>query len=386
MVDPEKLNAFIGRILNDLGGALSVPMVRIGDRLGLYRALHARGPMDAGELAKEADIAERYAREWLSHQAASGYVEYDAASGRFSLPPEQAMVFAEVDSPVYLQGAFDLAVTMMENQAQVEPAFRSGKGVGWGDQAPCLFCTVGRFFRPGYHNNLVQSWLPALDGVVEKLTPRRQGRRCRVRTWLLDRHHGQGFPQLHLLSAMISTLHPSRQARVHAEQHGTTQNIRFEVALASDFPGENHDLVTFFDCLHDMGDPTGAARHGASIAETGRKLVDRRAGGRRSAGGQFEPGQPHVFRRLDDDLHSDLPRPACRRRARRPGGTGQTVVGYRGRGISAGAQGDGNAVQHDPRSAPPESFPCPRGSEASRIQPPRAGSSARVQFFRPPHR
>jgi hypothetical protein len=169
MVDEAKLNQFIGQMLGDLGGALSVSMVRMGDRLGLYKALHANGPMTSAELATKANVAERYAREWLSHQAASGYLSYDPDTGRFALPPEQAMVFAEPESPVYMQGGFDLAIAMMQNQALVEPAFRTGKGVGWGDQSQCLFCAVGRFFRPGYHNNLVASWLPALDGMVAKL-------------------------------------------------------------------------------------------------------------------------------------------------------------------------------------------------------------------------
>jgi hypothetical protein len=131
--------------------------------------MHASGPMTASELAKKANIAERYAREWPSHQAASGYVTYDKVTAWFSLSPEQAMVFADADSPVYLQGGFDLAATMMENQSLVEPAFRTGKGIGWGEQWQCLFCAAGRFFRPGYHTNLVSSWLPALDGVVAKL-------------------------------------------------------------------------------------------------------------------------------------------------------------------------------------------------------------------------
>ncbi len=168
-VDETKLNQFIGKMLGDLGGALSVPLVRIGDRLGLYKALHADGPMTPAELAARTNVAERYAREWLSHHAASDYLTYDPETGRFALPPEQAMVFADPDSPVYLQGGFDIAVTMMENQALVEPAFRSGRGVAWGEQSQCLFCAAGRFFRPGYHNSLVSSWLPALDGVVAKL-------------------------------------------------------------------------------------------------------------------------------------------------------------------------------------------------------------------------
>ena len=260
MVDGQKLQQFIGRMLGDLGGALSVPMVRIGDRLGLYKALHADGPMTAPELAGKTQVAERYAREWLCHQTASGYLEYDADSGRFTLPPEQAMVFAESDSPVYLQGAFDLAAVMMENQALVEPAFRTGQGVGWGDQSQCLFCTVGRFFRPNYHNSLVQSWLPALDGVTAKLE-----RGASV----ADVGCGHGFSTVIMAKAFPNSrfvgydFHPGSiaQARLHAETHGVAANTRFEVARADEYPGNDLDLVTFFDCLHDMGDPVGAARH-----------------------------------------------------------------------------------------------------------------------------
>jgi SAM-dependent methyltransferase len=260
MVDEDKLNQLLGKLLNDLGGAFSVPMVRMGDSLGLYKALDEMGPMTPTELAKETGIAERYALEWLSHQAASGYLDYDAASAKFTMTPEQGMVFADSDSPVYLQGAFDIAAAMMENQAKVEPAFRTGKGVAWGDQAPCLFCTVGRFFRPGYQNHLVSSWLPALDGVVVKLE---HG------ATVADVGCGHGFSTIFMAKAFPKStfvgydFHPAsvEQARVHAERHGTTANVKFEVALAGDYPGDDLDLVTFFDCLHDMGDPVGAARH-----------------------------------------------------------------------------------------------------------------------------
>jgi hypothetical protein len=260
MVDETKLNQFIGQILGDLGGAFSVPMVRMGDRLGLYAALHENGAMTAKELATKTKIAERYAREWLSHQAASGYLTFDAATGKFTLPPEQAMVFAEPDSPVYLQGAFDLAVAMMENQALVEPAFRTGRGVGWGDQAQCMFCTVARFFRPGYHNNLVTSWWPALKGAVAKLesgaTVADVGCGHGVSTAIM----AKAFPKSNFIGY---DFHPSsvEAARAHAKQHKLTANMHFEVATAEDFPGENLDLITFFDCLHDMGDPLGAAQH-----------------------------------------------------------------------------------------------------------------------------
>jgi SAM-dependent methyltransferase len=260
MLDEAKLNQFVGQILGDLGGALSIPLVRIGDRLGLYRALRANGPLSPKELASKAGIAERYAREWLSQQTASGYLTYSPVDEKFILPEEQAMVFAEPDSPVYLQGAFDLAAVMLENQPLVEPAFRLGTGVGWGKQSQCLFCTVGRFFRPGYHNSLVTSWLPSLEGVTAKLE-----RGAAV----ADVGCGHGFSTIIMAKAFPNSsfvgydFHPSsvEQARLHAKEHGVEANTKFEVALASDFPEENLDLVTFFDCLHDMGDPLGASRH-----------------------------------------------------------------------------------------------------------------------------
>lgn len=260
MVDEGKLNAFIGQMLGDLGGAFSVALVRMGDRLGLYEILHRDGPMTPAQLAEKAKVSERYTREWLSHHAASGYVTYDAATGAFTLPPEQAMVFADPGSPVFMQGAFDLAVSIMENQDQVEAAFRTGKGVGWGDQSQCLFCSVGRFFRPGYQNNLVGSWLPALDGVKAKLE---RGASA------ADVGCGHGFSTILMAKAFPKStfigydFHPDSvaQAKLHAEQHGVSANTRFEVALASDYPARDLDLVTFFDCLHDMGDPAGAARH-----------------------------------------------------------------------------------------------------------------------------
>jgi SAM-dependent methyltransferase len=260
MVDEAKLNAFVGKVLNDLGGAFSVPLVRMGDRLGLYQALKKGGPMTAAELAAKGMIAERYAREWLSHQAASGYLEYDPATARFTLPEEQAMVLADPDSPVYMQGGFEMPAIMAENEALVEPAFRSGKGVGWGDQSQCLFCTTGRFFRPGYQANLVASWLPALEGVVEKLEKGAS---------VADVGCGHGFSTIFMAKAFPKStfigydFHPASvaQARVHAEQHGATSNTRFEMATAANYPARDLDLVTFFDCLHDMGDPVGAARH-----------------------------------------------------------------------------------------------------------------------------
>jgi hypothetical protein len=168
-LNEDKLNQLVGKMLGDLGGAFCVPTVRIGLRLGLFKALHEVGPATADELAKRAGLTERYVREWALAQAANGFVDYDSASRKFSLSPEQAMVFVEEDSPVYLAGAFDIVAAMIEGEQKVEHAFRTGSGVRWGDSSGCLFCATGAFFRPGYVNNIVQNWLPALDGVEAKL-------------------------------------------------------------------------------------------------------------------------------------------------------------------------------------------------------------------------
>jgi SAM-dependent methyltransferase len=260
MVDEAKLHQFVGQMLNDLGGAASIAMVRMGGALGLYKIIHERGPMTAGEMAKEARVDPRYLREWLSHHAASNYLSYDPATRKFDLPPEQAMVFAIEDSPVYMAGAFDVMAAMLQNQEKVQPAFKAGGGVAWGDQASCLFCAVARFFRPGYQNNLVSNWLPALDGVVEKLE-----RGAKV----ADVGCGHGVSTVIMARAFPKSqfigydFHPNsiEQARAHARDHGASANARFEVGTAKDYPERDFDLVTFFDCLHDMGDPAGAAAH-----------------------------------------------------------------------------------------------------------------------------
>ncbi|MEE4208060.1 MAG: class I SAM-dependent methyltransferase, partial [Parvularcula sp.] len=168
-VNEEKLNAFVGQVLNDLGGAYSVALVRIGDRLGLYRSLADKGPATASALAARLNLHVRYVEEWCAAQAASNYLEYDPLEKKFSLPAEQALVFATKDSPVYMMGGFDNVVSTIENEPKVMEAFKTGDGVAWGDQAGCMFCAVARFFRPGYVNNLTQNWIPSLEGVEEKL-------------------------------------------------------------------------------------------------------------------------------------------------------------------------------------------------------------------------
>ncbi|MDO9708214.1 class I SAM-dependent methyltransferase [Paracraurococcus lichenis] len=256
-VNTDRLNQFVGRMLGDLGGAASVPMVRLGDTLGLYKALHEGGPMTPRELAGRTCLHERYLREWLAHNAAAGYLSYDSTNGRFELPPEQAMVFVVEDSPVNLMGAFDIMEAWHSNQAQVERSFRTGGGVPWGN-LQCAACATARFFRPGYLNNLVQQWLPALDDVMGKLE-----RGAAV----ADVGCGWGWSTVIMAQAFPNSrfvgydydAESIDHARAHAREHGVEANTRFEVGAAKDIGDGDFDLVTFFDCLHDMGDPAGAA-------------------------------------------------------------------------------------------------------------------------------
>lgn len=258
-IDGDKLNTLVGKMLNDLGGAFSVPTVRIGFNLGLFDSLLNGGPATAEELAARTSLAERYVREWSMAQAANGYIMFDAATEQFSLSPEQAMVFAMQDSPVYLAGAFDLAAAMVEGQHKVEHAFHSGGGVAWGDSAGCLFCAVGAFFRPGYVSNIVQSWLPSLDGVLPKLDAGAK---------VADVGCGVGHSTLLMAKAFPNSrfigydFHaPSiEQANLHAAAHGFSSRVEFHVAPAKDITERDFDLITMFDCLHDMGDPRGCAQ------------------------------------------------------------------------------------------------------------------------------
>jgi ubiquinone/menaquinone biosynthesis C-methylase UbiE len=260
-IDMDKLNSFVGKMLGDLGGAFSVPTARIGYRLGLFDALHEQGPMTSEQLADRAGgLSERYVREWAMAQAANGFIEFDAASKAFSLSPEQAMVFAAKESPVYMAGAFDLAAAMIDSEPKVEQAFRTGGGVRWGESAGCLFCSVGAFFRPTYVNALVQSWIPALAGVEAKL---------KAGAKVADVGCGIGFSTLLMAQAYPNSSfvgfdfhEPSvREARHHALSHKAGKNVRFETSAAKDIAEKDFDLITMFDCLHDMGDPRGCAAH-----------------------------------------------------------------------------------------------------------------------------
>jgi SAM-dependent methyltransferase len=257
--DPDKLNAFLGKMVGDLGVIASGALVLLGDHLGLYKAMRDGAKMTAAEVAQRAGAGERHVREWLSAQAAAGYVDYDEGEGRFFLNPEQAMVFAEEDSPAAMTGAFELFSSMWLDEPKVAEAFRTNKGMPWHDHSACLFRGTERFFRPGYNANLVSSWLPALEGMVAKLE-----RGARVAD--VGCGHGasaivmaRAFPNSHFFGF---DSHPAsiERARKAAVEAGVAANTSFDVAPAKSYPG-TYDLVAFFDCLHDMGDPVGASAH-----------------------------------------------------------------------------------------------------------------------------
>jgi hypothetical protein len=305
MLNEAKLNQLIGQMLSDLGGASSVAMVRIGDALGLYKALHAKGAMTAGELAAAVGANERYLREWLANQAASNYLSYDPARQKFALPEEQAMIFAVEDSPVYLVGGFDLMAAMLDNQPKVEAAFRSGGGVAWGEQAGCMFCAVARFFRPSYDNNLIGAWLPSLDGAIEKLN-----RGAKVAD--IGCSHGwstvlmaKAFPNSEFIGYDFHA-DSIEAARKDAASHGVTDNVLFEVGSAKDFCATGLDLVTFFDCLHGYGRPGRRRSSCLPFAEEGRVVDDRRANGSRQSRREPQPCQPALLCRFDNDLRPYL--------------------------------------------------------------------------------
>ncbi|HTR74068.1 MAG TPA: MerR family transcriptional regulator [Solirubrobacterales bacterium] len=259
-VDPAKLEEFMGRAVVDMGAAISAPLFVIGERLGLYRAMADGGPMTSTEVAEKAGVAERSVREWLRNQAAGGYVVYDPEADTYELPPEQAMALADPESPVYLLGAFDLIASLYADEDKILAAFESGEGMGWHEHDRRLFAGTERFFRPGYKGHLVAEWIPALEGVEQKLA-------AGAKVADVGCGHGastvlmaEAFPEseFHGFDYHQASIDRARDAAAAA---GVGDRVDFEVAMAKDYPGEDYDLVAVFDCLHDMGDPVGASAH-----------------------------------------------------------------------------------------------------------------------------
>ena len=259
-LDEERLHAFVFRAVEEVGATLNAALVVMGDKLGLYRAMAGAGPLSAGELAERAGVAERYVREWLNAQAAGGYVEYDPARSRYSLAPEQTVALTDSESPAFLPGFFQIAIGSVLDSPRITEAAQSGAGVGWHEHTHDVFEGCERFFRPGYNANLTTGWLPSLDGVVEKLE-----RGAKVAD--LGCGHGsstilmaKSYPRSTFVGSDYH-LGSIETARARAVEAGVSDRVRFEHAPAAAHPGDGYDLVTMFDCLHDMGDPVGASRH-----------------------------------------------------------------------------------------------------------------------------
>ncbi|MCU1466728.1 MAG: SAM-dependent methyltransferase [Actinomycetia bacterium] len=259
-VDGAKLETFMGRALGDLGAAISGLMVYLGDRLGLYKAMADMGPVTPAALAATTATDERYVHEWLDNQAAGDYVSYDAAAGTYELPAEQALALADEESPVFLPGGFTGIVAAYVDADSFLDAFRTGRGVGWHERDERLFVGTERLFRPGYKGYLVSEWIPELDGVEGRLragaTAADIGCGHGASTILMAQTYtASRFVGFDYHAASIDT------ARRRSSEAGVADRVRFEVASAKDYAQDGYDLVTFFDCLHDMGDPVGAAVH-----------------------------------------------------------------------------------------------------------------------------
>jgi SAM-dependent methyltransferase len=266
-VNEAKLHEFVMKAVGEMGAAMNAALIIVGDKLGLYKAMAGAGPMTSAELAAKTKTTERYVREWLSAQAAGGFVTYDAASGKFTLPPEQSMALADEQSPVFLPGFFEIVSACIKDEPKVTEAFRTGKGLGWHEHDHCLFAGTERFFRPNYRAHLIGEWIPALGDVLAKL---KAGAR------VADVGCGLGTSTILMAEEYPKSTfvgfdyHPQsiEMARAAATKAGVSDRVKFEVAKAKDYPGKGYQLVAFFDCLHDMGDPEGAARHVLQTLDT----------------------------------------------------------------------------------------------------------------------
>ncbi len=271
-IDQQKLDAFLGKFVGDLGAAMHAATVVVGDQLGLYKAL-ADAPLSAEGVAQKTGTDARYVLEWLSAQAASGYVQYNPENRQFSLSEEQALALTQEGSPAFIPGAFQIASAQFRALPKIMEAFKTGKGLGWHEHDAALFHGTERFFRPGYVANLVDNWIPALEGVAQKL---------QIGARVADVGCGHGASTVIMAQAFPNSSFtgfdyhgPSiERARDAAKQAGVEDRAKFEVAMAQDFPGNDYDFVTVFDCLHDMGDPVGASAHvKKSLAKDGTWMI-----------------------------------------------------------------------------------------------------------------
>ena len=272
-INEDKMSQFLGKVIGDFGASLSSALVYIGQKLGLYKTMSEVGPTTPAELAQHTNTNERYVREWLINQAAGGYVEYDAENGRYSLSPEQAVALTDEQSPFYVGGGFFVIKAMTHAVSRIEDHFRNGGGMLWGEHDPDLFIGTERFFRPGYSAHLVATWIPALTGIEEKL---------KAGGKVADVGCGHGASTIIMASAYPNSQfwaydnHEAsiNHAREAAKAAGVSDRVSFEVANAQNIPNNGYDMIAFFDCLHDMGDPVGACRRAAEVlAADGSALI-----------------------------------------------------------------------------------------------------------------
>ena len=287
-INQAKLESFVNRAFADIAACYGGVMVALGDKLGLYKAMAGAGPLSSLELATRARCAERYVREWLGSQAAAGYVDYHASSDTYELSPEHARVLADEDSPVYMTPAWNVPASMWLDEDKALEAFRTGKGIAWGDHHGRLHCGVAAFYRNGYRANLVQEWLPALDGVVAALEDG-------IRVADVGCGHGhstvlmaQAFPRsrFHGFDVHGESI---EEARSNAVKGGVASRVHFDIARATDYPNEQYGLICFFDCLHDMGDPVAAAQYAARVL---------------APGGTIMLVEPNAHDRVENNLHT----------------------------------------------------------------------------------
>jgi SAM-dependent methyltransferase len=286
-VSETKLHEFMMKAVGEMGAAMNAALILVGDKLGIYKAMAGAGPMTSEEIAVKTKTHERYVREWLAAQSAGGFITYDSPTKKYTLPPEQALALADENSPVFLPGFFEIVSACIKDEPKVTEAFRTGKGLGWHEHDHCLFAGTERFFRPNYRAHLIGEWIPALGDVDSKL---------KAGAKVADVGCGLGTSTILMAQAYPKSTfvgfdyHPAsiEMARKAAAMAGVSDRVKFEVASAKEYPGEGYQLVAFFDCLHDMGDPEGAARHV-------RKTLD--------PGGAWMIVEPFANDQLEDNLN-----------------------------------------------------------------------------------
>jgi SAM-dependent methyltransferase len=259
-VNEGKLHEFMMKAVGEMGAAMNAALILVGDKLGIYKAMAGSGPMTSEEIAAKTKTHERYVREWLAAQSAGGFITYDATTKCYTLPPEQALALADETSPVFLPGFFEIVSACIKDEPKITEAFRTGKGLGWHEHDHCLFAGTERFFRPNYRAHLIGEWIPALGDVESKLKAGAKVADVGCGLGTSTRLMAQAYPK----STFVGfDYHPAsiQMAQEAAAKAGVSERVRFEVASAKEYPGEGYQLVAFFDCLHDMGDPEGAARH-----------------------------------------------------------------------------------------------------------------------------